>query len=90
MINYDLIESILDKFIPKNILSKFVSKNQDFKECEEYVANVKTNNDKNDLYHALKTIKIKNTSLLSYCIYTDINKAKQNLYLKLISAINNL
>lgn len=34
--------------------------------------------------------RIKNTSFLNSRIYTNINKAKQNLYIKLISAINNI
>lgn len=33
---------------------------------------------------------IKNTGLLSGCIYTDINEARQNPYIKLILAINNI
>lgn len=33
--------------------------------------------------------RIKDSDFLSNCIYTDINKAKQNLYIKLVLAINN-
>lgn len=49
-----------------------------------------TSNDENDLYHILKIVDIKNIYFSSNCIYPDINKTRQNLYLKLISTINNL
>lgn len=37
----------------------------------------------------LRMVKIEDRGLLSSYIYTNINKARQNLYIKLISVINN-
>ncbi len=85
-----MLETMSDEFIPKGISSRVVSMNQDSKEREGYVANLNTSNDENDLHHALETTKMENTGLSSDFIYTDINEARQNPYLKLISTINNL
>lgn len=35
-------------------------------------------------------VEIRNSGFLSCCIYININEARQNLYIKLILAINNL
>lgn len=40
--------------------------------------------------HTIKFINLNNISLLNSYIYTNINKARKNLYLKLILAINNI
>lgn len=89
-INHDMLESMPDEFIPEGISSRVVIINQDSGEREGYGANLDTNNDENNLQHALGTAGIENTGLLSGCIYTDVNEARQNPYMKLISAINNL
>lgn len=79
-----------NKFISEGILSRVVSINQDSEEYKRYTADLNTSNNENDLYHALGTVRIENTSLSNSYIYTYVNEARQNLYLKLISAINNL
>lgn len=79
-----------DEFIPEGISSRVVSMNQDPEEREGYAAGLNTSNDENDLHHALGTAGMENTGLSSGCIYTDVNEARQDPYLKLISAINNL
>lgn len=42
------------------------------------------------IYYALEMVKIEDSGLLSGYIYIDVNETKQNLYIKLISTINNL
>ncbi len=90
VINHDILKTMSDESIPEGISSRIVSMNQDSKEHEGYAADLNISNNENDLYHALRTARIENTGLSSGCIYTNINEARQNPYLKLISAINNL
>lgn len=78
---------MLDECIPKEISSRIVIVNQDSRECERYKVNLNTNSNENNLQPALETAEIENTGLLSGYIYIDVNKARQNLYMKLISAI---
>lgn len=79
-----------DEFIPKEILSKVVIINQDSEKYERYRTNLNTNNNENNLQHTFEIVEIKNLGFLSGYIYTDINKVRQNSYIKLILAINNL
>ncbi len=62
----------------------------DSSEREGYGANLAENNEENDLHHAIGSASINELGILNGCIYTDINESRQNLYLKLISAIFNL
>ena len=55
-----------------------------------YVANLAKNNEENDLHHAIGSAGINESGILSSCIYIDVNKFKQNPYLKLISTIHKL
>lgn len=55
-----------------------------------YWADLVENNDENNLYHTIEAIDINELRILSSCIYTNVNKSKQYLYLKLISTIYNL
>lgn len=89
-INSNMLESMPNEFIPKEILSRIVIINQDSGEYKRYKANLDINNNKNNLQYALGMVEIEDLGLLSGYIYTDINKAGQNSYIKLISAINNL
>ncbi len=79
-----------DEFILEGISSRVISMNQNSEKHEGYAADLNICNDENNLYHALGTAGIENTGLSRGCIYTDVNEARQNPYLKLISAINNL
>lgn len=63
--------------------------NLNSKKYERCVADLNTSNNENNFYYILGTIKMKNISFLNNCIYTNVNKAKQNPYLKIISTINN-
>lgn len=55
-----------------------------------YEADLVENNYENDLDYAIRAVGINELGILSNCIYTDVNKSRQNLYLKLIFAIQNL
>ncbi len=52
-INYDMLETMSDKFIPESISSRIVSINQDFEKRERYGADLNTSNDENNLHHML-------------------------------------
>lgn len=74
VINYKMLESMSNKFIPKEILSRVVIINEDSKKCERYVVNLDTNNGNNNLKHMLRTMEIEDSSFLFICIYIDVNK----------------
>ena len=76
VINHDMLESMPDKFIFKKISSRIVIKNQDSEKRKGYGANLDTNNDENNLQHALGTAGIEDSGLLSGCIYTNVNEAR--------------
>lgn len=90
VINDDMLKIILDEFILESISSRIVSINQGSEKCKVYVVDLNNSNDKNDLHHMLRRVRMENIDLSHSCIYIDINKARQNPYLNLISTINNL
>lgn len=78
-----------DEFIFKNISSKIVvikNNSSKYKDCR---ANFMKNNIKYNLYHVIGSININELEILRGYIYIDINKFRQNLYLKMISTIQN-
>lgn len=85
-----MLKIILDKFILEEILLTIFIINQDFIKSEIYKVDFSINNNENDLYYIIKTIRIYDKGFLKNYIYTNINMVKQNLYLKLISAISNI
>ncbi len=76
------------EFIPKGISSKVVIMENDISERKGYGVDLSKNNDENNLHHVIGSVGINESSILSGCIYTDVNKSRQNPYLKLISAIH--
>lgn len=88
--NYAMLATMPDEFIPQGIFSRVVTMDQDHSEREGYGADLSANNDENNLHHAIESAGMNNTGLLSGCISTDVNKSRQNPYLKLISATYNL
>lgn len=54
------------------------------------MANLVKNHEKNHLHYAIRSIDINELRILGSYIYSDINKSRYNLYLKLISTIYNL
>ena len=85
-----MLSSMPDEFIPKGISSRVVIMEEDSFKHEGYGANLVKNNEENDLYHAIGFVGMSELGLLSGYIYTDVNKYRQNLFLKLISAIYKL
>ncbi|MCJ1347504.1 hypothetical protein MMC31_005729 [Peltigera leucophlebia] len=90
VINHTMLETMPNEFIPEGISSRIVTMDQDHTEREGYAANLSPHNDENDLHHAVHDAGLDHTGLLSGCIYMDVNESRQNPYLKLISAINNV
>lgn len=64
--------------------------NQDSAKPKEYRANFSSNNNEINLYHLVNFGNLNNIGFLSGCIYTNINKTRQNPYLKLNLTINNI
>lgn len=81
---------ISNEFIFKSILSRMIIIKNDSFERKDYGANLAENNNKNDLYYIIASTNINEPDILRSYIYKNINKSKQNLYLKLIFAIYNL
>lgn len=79
-----------DEFISKSILSRVVIIKNDISECEGYRIDLSKNHNKNDIYHTIESADINKSGILSDCIYIDINKSRQNLYLRFISVLYNL
>lgn len=90
VINHDILLSISDEFIPEGISSRIVIIADNSFERKGYRANLAKNNEENDLHYAIGSADINESGILNGCIYTDINESRQNLILKLISAIHNL
>ncbi len=89
VINHDLLASMHSEFILKSILLRIIVIENDSSKRMGYEANLIENNEENNLYHDIGTVSINELGILSGCIYTNINKFKQNSYLKLISTIDN-
>lgn len=83
-----MLSNMPDEFIPKEILSQIVIMESDIFECKGYEADLSKNNNKNDLNHIIKSADINESGILSSYIYIDINKSRQNPYLKQISIIH--
>lgn len=53
------------------------------------MANLKTDNFKNNLHHADNNIGIRDSGLLSGCLYINMDNTWEHLTMKLVSAISN-
>ena len=84
-----MLLSMPDEFISKSILLKVVVMENNNSKYKDYRANLVENNDKNNLYYIIESAGINKLRILSSCVYTDVNKFKQNPYFKLISTIYN-
>lgn len=67
-----------------------ITVNQDFIKYEGYIADLNSNNDKNHLHHTIKSVNLNDRGFLNSYMYTNIYETRQNPYLKLILAINNI
>lgn len=79
-----------NKFIPKTISFRVVIMKNDISERKSHGADLFKDNNKNNLHHAIGSAGINKLGILNDCIYTNVNRFRQNPYLKLISAIYNL
>lgn len=77
------------EFILENISSRVVIMENNISEKGRYDTSLAENNDKNDLYHPIDSAENNDSRILNSCIYSNVNKLRQNQYLKLIFAINN-
>lgn len=90
VINYDLLSIIFEELSPKSILIRVIVIKNDNSKYKSYGANLRENNEENNLYHPIKSTIINELGIFSSCIYIDINEPQKNRYLKLISAIHKL
>lgn len=89
-INYPLLNTWKDKFIPQEITDHLVLCDPDSQEREGYAASLRDDNFENDLDVAIAETKIEADQLHSGCVYSDIDDGRQNPILKLLSAIDNI
>lgn len=89
-INHEILLSIPDEYIPKDISSRVVVLKKNSSERKGYGMYLMENNNENNLHHAIEVASINKLGILSEYIYTNVNNSRQNLYLKLISAMHNL
>ncbi len=78
-----------DEFISERISFRVVIIENDISKCKSYKINLSKNNNENNLHHVIGFVGMNKLGILSGCIYIDINKSRQNPYLKLIFAIYN-
>ncbi len=84
-----MLSGMPDEFIPEGISSRVVIIENDVSKRKGCGVDLSKNNDENDLHHVIGSAGINESGILSSCIYTNVNKSRQNPYLKLISAIHN-
>ena len=80
---------MLVEFIFESILSRVVVLENDSFKCKGYKADLEENNNENDLHYFIQVVSINESGILSGYISIDVNKSRQNPYLKLIFAIHN-
>lgn len=89
-INYCLFDIWDDEFISLSITNNVANYNPKHYKRLGYVANLCEDNYKNDFYTAITDTKIEGDHIHSSCVYGDIDDEKQNLTLRLLSAIGNI
>ncbi len=85
-----MLSTMPNEFISKSISSRVDIMKDDDAKRKGYGTNLAENSEKNNLHYAIGSVGINELGILSSHIYTNVNKLKQNPYLKLISAIHNL
>lgn len=74
-----MLLSMPNEFILEGILSRIVIIKNDISKCKGYRVNLSKTNNKNDLYHAIKSAGINKSAILSGCIFINVNRSRQNL-----------
>ena len=89
VINFDLTDTWEGEFILTGTSNRVLQCNDDIQERQDYVANLETDNFKNNLYHSVNSVGISDFSVLSGCLYTDMDDTRKHLTIKLVLAICN-
>jgi hypothetical protein len=91
-INYSLLSSWADTFIPPQIsVNMTCLDSSDSNECEGYVANLESDNFENDLQAALNDDAVDpETVLASGSLYTDLNDERANCDLQVLRALTTV
>ena len=71
VIDFDLLERWEDESVPAGIASRVLRCGSDFAEREGYAADLKSENNENDLHHAVENIGLDDSGILCGCLYTD-------------------
>lgn len=79
-----------DKFIPQERIDYLILCDFDSQKRESYATLLRDNNFENDFDIVITDIKIEIDQLYNRYVYGDINNKRENLILKLLSAINNI
>ena len=86
VINYDLANTWEDELIPAGLSNRVLQCDEDQQERE---ADLSTDNYENDLHHAVNDAGIDDSGILSGCLYTDADDAREHPTMKLVSAVTN-
>lgn len=89
-INFLLLETWEDKFIPSDIMDNIIYCNFNHHECEGYAADLYDSNYENNPDVAITGTSIVRNDINTSCIYSDIDDGWQNLTLRLLSTITNI
>ncbi len=89
-INYCLLETWEDEFIPSGIMDNIVHCNADQHEREGYATDLNNGNFENDLDAAIAGTGIEEDHINNSDVYSDIDDQRQNPTLQLLSAVVNI
>lgn len=64
------------KFIHKGISFRVITMKNHISKQERFDASFVENNDKNDLYHVIDSVRNNDLGILTDCIYTDVNESR--------------
>ncbi len=78
-----------DEFIPTSIKSCVLLYDPDSDERERYSADLNADNHENELHHSMSDAWLNDSGLLSGCLYTDIDDARDHFIMKLVSTVAN-
>ncbi len=87
--NHTRMDDWDDEFIPAGIKSRVLHCDPDSNEREGYATDLNADNHKNELHHAMSDAGLNDSGLLSGCLYTDADDAREHPIMKLVSAVTN-
>ncbi len=89
-INYRLLETWEDEFIPSDIMDNIIHYNANQHERKGYATDLNDGNFGKDLNAAIAGTSIEGDHINSGCDYSDIDNQRQNPTLRLLSAVANI